>query len=259
MKHINQFEDMMGIVIETDNAWLDKKLNGHICYKGGGTTQTAQSSIPDFLKPYVEDFVKKGSLAEGAGALSQVAGFTGDQQAAVDTARRAATAQEGLAGQSATAHQGALTGTGLFGAQDLTGQKDAYLQQARSALGENLAGQAASSSQRGVLGSLRSQAAREKAREQTAGNVAGQFAQLDAQDLNTRRQAQQGAVGQTAGVQGTQGAAAQTLQASGAAQQSQQQKEADATYQGLQRLGGLFGVASGTAKDVTKTGDSGGK
>ena len=33
----HNFEDLMGCRIETENEWLDKKVNGHICYgKGGG-------------------------------------------------------------------------------------------------------------------------------------------------------------------------------------------------------------------------------
>jgi len=39
------FKDIMGIVIDTEDKWLNKKLNSHICYKGGG-------SETDFLNTF---------------------------------------------------------------------------------------------------------------------------------------------------------------------------------------------------------------
>ena len=49
---IDQFEDIMGIVVETGCPSLDKKLNAHICYKGGGGTTVQESGIPKEFRPY---------------------------------------------------------------------------------------------------------------------------------------------------------------------------------------------------------------
>ena len=251
MKHT--FDDIMGITIETGDAFLDKKLNSHICYKGGGGKQTATTSIPEWLRPHVEGFVQKGAAAEARGDLSKVAGFTQDQQQAMNLGRGAAEQQGRVGASAADAQQQALTGTGAFAAQDFSGQRQAYADQAREMLGGQLGQQAAGAAGRGTLGSARGQVAAARAREQTAGDLASKFAQLDQQDLAARRAAQQSAVGQTAGVQAGLGAQAQSLGKIGQQQQAQQQKQADATWQGLQRLGSLFGTASGTATDKTQT------
>ena len=236
---MNRFDDIMGITIETGDAWLDRKLNNHICYKGKG--QTAVSN--KWLQPYATDFIESSLDAQKAGDLSKVAGTTADQQAGYDAARDAAALQTDAASQ-------ALTGTGLFAKQDFANQKAALAGQAREALGFGLQGQDAGAAARGTLGSARNQAARARAQEGAAVDLAGKFADLEQQDLAARRSAQQGAIGQAA-------AGAQTLQASGQAQQQQAQKEADRTYQGLQRLGGLFGAGAGLSQ--TKTASQGGK
>ena len=259
MKYQNEFTDMMGVTIETGDTFLDKRLNSHICYKGNDQSATTSASIPDFLKPYITGLLGQAQGAQAQGQLSQVAGFNQAQQQAIGEGHQAASAQQNIGTQAANAQQDALTGTGLFAGQDLSAQKDAYADAARSALGGNLANQAASASSRGVLGSLRSEAAKEKARESTAGTLAGQFAQLDQADLAARRGAQQSAVGQTGAVQAAQGAGAQTRAGIGQQQQAQAQKEADSTFQGLQRLSGLYGIGAQSAIDRTKTADTGGK
>ena len=45
--------DIMGITIDTGDAFLNKKLNGHICYKGGGgSSTTVNEGVPAEFKPY---------------------------------------------------------------------------------------------------------------------------------------------------------------------------------------------------------------
>ena len=54
-----EFDDLLGQVREVENEWLDRKLNGHLCYgKGGGgpqqtTSQVTQTNLPEYLEPYV--------------------------------------------------------------------------------------------------------------------------------------------------------------------------------------------------------------
>lgn len=52
---MDEFIDLMGITIETGDPWLDKKLNSHICYKGGGgSTTTVEKSDPwEKQQPYL--------------------------------------------------------------------------------------------------------------------------------------------------------------------------------------------------------------
>ena len=54
-----EFDDLLGQVREVEDEWLDRKLNGHLCYgKGGGgpsqtTSQVTQTNLPEYLEPYV--------------------------------------------------------------------------------------------------------------------------------------------------------------------------------------------------------------
>ena len=250
---MTQFTDLMGITIETGDAWLDRKLNSHICYKGGGNTTTTQ--LPKWAEQQFQSYGRDVQAAARSGELENVEGFNEDQQRAQQLGRDAAGQQGQTAGAAATAQQQALTGTGLFGAQDFTAQRDALSGQAREALGLGLQGQDAGAAARGTLGSARGQAARARAQEGAAVDLAGKFANLEQQDLAARRGAQQSAVGQTGAVQQAQGAAAQTLGQVGQQGQQQAQREADATFQGLQRQGQLLGtVKAGAGSQVSQGG-----
>ena len=77
---IDQFEDIMGIVVETGCPALDKKLNAHICYKGGGSTTVTESGVPKEFRPYVERGLADAETARQSGDLSFVAGMTPEQQ-----------------------------------------------------------------------------------------------------------------------------------------------------------------------------------
>lgn len=63
-KHGN-FDDLMGVSIETTDKWLDKKLNANICYgKGGGGTQ--QQDVPATLRPYVKQVLEERKVFTAA-------------------------------------------------------------------------------------------------------------------------------------------------------------------------------------------------
>jgi len=55
----SKFNDLLGQAIECENEWLDRKLNGHLCYgKGGGgpsqtTSNVTQTNLPEYLEPYI--------------------------------------------------------------------------------------------------------------------------------------------------------------------------------------------------------------
>ena len=47
------FDDLMGVSIETDNKWLDKKLNVNVCHIKTGGGGAAPQDVPKTLRPYV--------------------------------------------------------------------------------------------------------------------------------------------------------------------------------------------------------------
>ena len=55
----SEFDDLLGQVREVENEWLDKKLNGHLCYGKGSkapattTSNVTQTNLPEYLKPYM--------------------------------------------------------------------------------------------------------------------------------------------------------------------------------------------------------------
>ena len=55
-----EFNDLLGMTIEVDDPWLNKKLNGHLCYGKGGSrapqttkSEVTQTNLPEYLEPYV--------------------------------------------------------------------------------------------------------------------------------------------------------------------------------------------------------------
>lgn len=218
---------------------------------GGGRTQTSESGVPDWARPYIEDAAKEAQELRKTGQLSQVAGLSDDQKLAQGLIRdQAATAGE-LPGYATDAFKGAAEGTGIFGtgaygdvSRELKPEIDRQIQ---GALGT----QRGEFANAGVLGGARAQAASAGA----AGNIASQLA---AQEVAARRQgALQGAqagVGATGQAFSQQAAANQALVRSGTEQQQQQQNELDAAYQGVQRFFGLVNPNTVGQKTVQKGG-----
>ena len=199
---------------------------------GGDKQQTTTSGVADkAYEQYVSPFLKQAQQAQQAGDLSKVAGFNADQLAAQEAGRKAAGAQTGLEQLMA---QQASAGV------DLSGMKTDATQQAKTALG-SLAGAAGRT---GNLGGSR------QALNQTgiSQDLSAKFAGIDLQKQQQDMAMKQAALG-------AQGTGAGMLGQVGAAGQQQSQAEADAQYQGLSRLGGMFGVLP---KSSTTT-SSGGK
>ena len=113
------------------------------------------------------------------------------------------------------------------GGVDLSGMRAGATQQAQSALG-SLAGGAGRAG--GLSGSR--QALNQAGISQ---DLAAKFAGIDQQEQQQNMAMNQAALG-------AQGQGAAMLGQVGGAQQQQAQAEADAQYQGLSRLGGMFGV-----------------
>lgn len=197
---------------------------------GGGPSSTTTSGIQDkAYEQYVSPFLQQAQQSQQQGDLSQVAGFTPAQVAAQQAGTAAAGRQEGLEQSLVTqANQG----------MDLSGAKTAATQQAQMALG----GLANAAGRTGNLGGSRQMLNQEGIQQ----DLSAKFAGLD-------QQAQQQNFARTQAALGSQGHSAGLLGQVGQAQQSQNQAEADAEYQGLSRLGGMFGVLP-QSSTTTQTG-----
>jgi hypothetical protein len=253
MKYENEmFQDLMGIVIDTEDKWLDKKLNGHICYKGGGGggTTTSTPLMPEEFKPFAKQYANK---LVRAGQSDNVFGQIANQDSALRQAQEAALGRTGevrrLGQAGVQAQQEAMTGRGLFGAQNLESQKDALAMQAADRLGqqtENLGGEA---SARGVAGGRRAQFGAERAKALAGAQLTGKLAELDTQDLAARRSASANARGETAAMQKAGMADIDLLRGVGKERTAFAQKQADKAYTALQQQAGLFsGVPQGTSQ-----------
>jgi len=59
-KSKHEFEDLMGVTVDSGDAWLNKKLNKNVCYKKGGgqptqtTSTVTQTNLPEYVQPYFE-------------------------------------------------------------------------------------------------------------------------------------------------------------------------------------------------------------
>ena len=248
------FEDLMNITIETGDAFLDKKLNSHICYKGGGNRTTQSTSVPEWLKPHAEGFLNKASRAHARGDLSNVAGFNADQTAARQAGRTVAGQQDALAQQAQRRNTDLYNRPGT----DTDRLRQDFLNQARRGAGQAGASADAAAANRGTLGGARASAARAagqgQAQEQAALGFTNAAAQARQQDFQNKA----GLAGQAGQLQQLAGQGAQTLGAVGQQGQAQAQKEADSTFQGLQRYAGLLGGASGLATNKSQS-QGGGK
>jgi len=240
MKYENEmFQDLMGIVRETENEWLNKKLNSHICYKGGSST-TSMPAIPEEFSPFARYYA--GQLT-AAGAQNKFGGV-GEEAKALKDAQQMAIDRTGavknIADQSIQAQQDALMGTGMFAAQDLSAQKDALSSAARNRLGMQTAGLNARGAVAGGGSGARAMLAKQQAQELAGAQLGGQLAQLDAQDLARRQQASQQAVQQTAGLQKAAQADIDLLRGVGKEQTDRFQFEADAPTKALREMGAIF-------------------
>jgi len=203
----------------------------HMNWKGGGP-ETVET-LPDWMRPYIEQGMSTVQSAYGSGDLSNVAGLTADQTAGFDALRGGAQTQQDMVDLA----------TGIAGGGEMTdtsAMKDAAAyRMAVSRKGEGYTG-GGLSNVGGGRGAV--QDAVKDAELQAA------YAQMDYDALQADRARmdsarQEAMAGATAG--GT------TLSELGAAQQEQNQAEMDATYQGLQRMAELYGIGGGAQQQAT--------
>ena len=237
-----------------------------IARKGGGGSSTQVSGLPEEFRPYIRESLASAQDAYKAGALSEVAGLTPEQQDAFS--RKLELGQRGgvldqLADESygaAGAYRDAAAGRGLFGADAIQkqtealtagGEKNPISQAVQNVIGEGRTSAALG----GRLGSARAGAQTEQAAYRTAADVAGQ-------ELAQRRQAAfqgaQGTIG-SAGQIGQQfGAGVKATEGVGGAIQQQNQRELDAAKKGLEALFGFYGSPA-LGQETHATTSGGGK
>lgn len=208
---------------------------------GGGDTQTVES-IPDWYRPFVEKAAGGAMDAYEGGDLSKVVGMNDLQKGAIEGYEDAASKaggqyDAGLAGQDVMRDQ--AMGTGAFSPASTEALRTKAIRDAQGAfapVGAQLASQ-------GQVGGAR---AGLMAQERDA-NLAGALAGIDYEAQQADRTSRSAGAGNLLSSAGTMtdmaGKGADYLGTAGSALQDQSQREADATYQGLQRLGGLLSGA----------------
>ena len=247
-------------------------INRGIAYGGGGgaaappppvqTVTAAETGVPSWARPYVEDSLGSAVDLYKSGAMSHVQGFNPEQVAAMERKK-----QLGGSGgvydqialdsyQGTQAYRDAAGGTGMFGANALGEQAEAMKGSIGNAVTDVLGQQRGGYSRSGNLGGARAQASQ----DQSAMRIGGEMA---AAELNNRRQAAMSGAGGVLnagrGLQNQFGAGASMVGDVGSSIQQQNQNEGDAAYQGIQRMFGLYGSpAIGSVSNQTST-QSGGQ
>ena len=230
---------------------IHPRASGMITFKGGGDDTI--ESIPDWYKPFVETAASGAQAAFDRGDLSKVEGFNEMQKQGIQglaDAAGEADKQYDMAKGATGVLQQASQGEGIYGAGATEALRNKAIrdsQKAYAPVGTQMATQ-------GAIGGARSQIIQ----GDRDAALAGALAEVDYNDLDKRRtlstNAAQGIIGNTAGMQDAAGSGANYLGEAGGFQQEQSQREGDAVYQGLQRLGGLLSGAP-----VPQQGPSGGK
>ena len=212
-------------------SYVDHRSVSYTKGGGGGQTQTTTSGVEKkAYDQHISPLLSQARTALDAGNLSRVSGFNPDQLAAQQAGRNAAGAQTTIEQDMAAQAAGGV---------NLSGMRAGATQQAQSALG-NLAGAAGRS---GGLGGSR-QALNQVGISQ---DLAAKFAGIDQQEQQQNMAMNQAALG-------AQGQGAAMLGQVGGAQQQQSQAQADAEYQGLQRMSGFMGMLPQTQNTTTTGG-----
>lgn len=230
-------------------------------YKGGGGSSTTVSTIPEWMRPYLESGLKDAKSAKDSGELSHVEGFTPEQIEAQKRATAAAGTQDELAkrgtGALDTLETAQKTGFGVDPATlaanpQLQALKQAQIRDAQKAMQPGLAKEAA-------LGHVGGSRAGIQAGEREA-SLAASLAKTDMDALTEASRTATGAAGAeitgTSALQKEATAGADTLQGVGTSIQKQRQAEADAVYQGLGRYSSLI---QGTPWQSQQQSSQGGK
>tara|TARA_B100002019_G_scaffold48718_3_gene41328 strand:+ start:4223 stop:5518 length:1296 start_codon:yes stop_codon:yes gene_type:complete len=118
-----EFDDLLGLAREVDDPWLNKKLNGHLCYGKGGSrapsvqkSEVTQTNLPEYLEPYMIN------LANRAEAESN------RKYVAYDQPRIGGLSDDTLMANQAVRDMAALGMPGVDAASNVTANNISYIQ-----------------------------------------------------------------------------------------------------------------------------------
>lgn len=118
-----EFNDILGLSVDTGDKWLDKKLNSNLCYGKGGGGGSQQQDVPATLRPYVTQVLDRAKGLYGSYQPQQL--YTGERIVGFTPTEQAA--QAGIAG---------MVGRGISASPELTSGAT-YYQPALGLLGES--------------------------------------------------------------------------------------------------------------------------
>lgn len=133
-----EFNDTLGLSVDTGDKWLDKKLNSTLCYGKGGGGGSQQQDVPATLRPYVTKVLDRASDLYAAERPYQA--YPGER--VVGFSQPELAAQQGIAQQVLQRGMGAtapgLTSAGAFynPAYGLLGQATGAQQMGGAMLGQ---------------------------------------------------------------------------------------------------------------------------
>jgi hypothetical protein len=220
---------------------INPRASGLIVFKGGGGSETVES-IPDWYKPFIEKAAGEASAAYSEGDLGKVAGLNPAQNLGIDALTQAGNLASnqyntGVTGQDVFMEQ--AQGTGAFSPTSTEALRTKAIRDAQGAFAPVGAQLAASNQIGGARAGLLNQ-------ERDA-NLASALAGLDYEaaqaDKASRAAGAQNLLGSSGQLSKQAGDAAGYLGQAGSTLQEQQQREMDASYQGLSRLGSLLSGA----------------
>jgi len=222
---------------------LQPRSSGLITFKGGGggTVETVES-IPAWYRPFIEEAAGQASAAYTGGDLSKVAGLNPAQKTGIDALTQAGNLAAnqygtGVAGQDVFMEQ--AQGTGAFSPTSTEALRTKAIRDAQGAFAP-VGAQLASS---GQIGGARAGILNQERDANLASALAGIDYEAQQADRASRAQGAQSLLGSSDQLSKQAGDAAGYLGQAGSTLQEQQQRELDAGYQGLSRLGGLLSGA----------------
>ena len=235
------------------SKWKDKQTRrSYGGGSGGGGAPAPTENIPAWMRPYLEKSLGAAQSAYDSGSLSQVAGETASQTAAFGMGNEIQAAG-GQAKDTLDDQQARLLLKAQSGGFDPTALKDAAITEA----GMATAGLGQQYGQSGTLGSARQAVAQGAQNASTA----AKFAEIDknnAQQQFSNQMTAEGALGQSAQA-GAQlpSSTASSLANLGAQERGVDQQQADAQWQGIQRLSSA--IYGAPARQSQTSAQAGGK
>jgi len=220
---------------------IHPRSSGLMTFKGGGGSETVES-IPDWYKPFIEKAAGEASAAYSEGDLSKVAGLNPAQKTGIDALTQAgnlAANQYGAGVEGQDVFKEQATGTGAFSPTSTEALRTKAIRDAQGAFAP-IGAQLASSNQ---IGGARAGLLNQERDANLASALAGIDYEAAQADKASRAAGAQSLLGSSGQLSKQAGDPAGYFGQAGSTLQEQQQRELDASYQGLSRLGSLLSGA----------------